>query len=134
MRTVQHKYKQNNLISKLQKFNINIKLTNFKKSNDVKEIFKKSVQKVFHSLGISSNLYFILENRYNIKPYDYLQNIDEFIAALENVFGLGATLLKIKIMKELYDEIGNNKIIFTKSDKFPTFSEYVKILTSNIKI
>jgi len=76
------------------------------------------------SLGMSSkHIYFHLEKNFNINKRDVPHKIREFADAIEEIFGPGARVLEIQIMKRLYEKVGPFK-------HFPMrnliFSEYVE--------
>lgn len=51
-------------------------------------------------------IYFHLETEYNISKQDIPYRIEDFTEAIEDIFGLGAKLLEIKIMKNLFTKMG----------------------------
>ena len=51
-------------------------------------------------------IYFHLETDYNISKQDIPHRIEDFTEALEDIFGLGAKLLEIKIVKNLFTKMG----------------------------
>ncbi len=75
-------------------------------------------------LGMSpKQIYFHLEKDFNINKQDIPHRIEEFSNAIEQIFGPGARVLEIQIMKRLYEKVGPFK-------HFPMrnliFSEYVE--------
>jgi hypothetical protein len=71
-------------------------------------------------------IYFQLENTFHIKKQEIPQRIDEFAAALEEIFGIGATLIEMKILKTLHDQVPGF-VHFPRSDDL-VFTDYVKNL------
>jgi nucleoside-diphosphate-sugar epimerase len=51
-------------------------------------------------------IYFFLETNYNISKHDIPYRIKDFAEAIEDIFGLGAKLLEIRIMKILFTKMG----------------------------
>lgn len=68
-------------------------------------------------------VYFHLEMNFNITRHDIPHRVEEFANALEKMFGLGAKIIEIQIMKKLYEKIGNFKYV-VKQDKI-VFTEYI---------
>lgn len=79
------------------------------------------------SLGDSSKLaiYFHLEKTFDIKKYDIPNRIEEFANAIEAIFGQGAKLLQIQIMKNLHKKLGN-KFEYVSGIEDLVFNEYLK--------
>jgi hypothetical protein len=50
-------------------------------------------------------LYFYLEKTFKIKKQDIPEKIEEFTNAIEKIFGDGAKLLEIEIMRQLYKKV-----------------------------
>ena len=74
--------------------------------------------------SVRETVYACLEDTFGIRRIDIPRNVDEFSDALGKIFGDGAKLLEIQIMKNLYRKVGNIAEYFpTKEDI--TFTEYV---------
>jgi len=71
-------------------------------------------------------IYFQLENTFHIKKQEIPQRIDEFTAAIEDMFGIGATLIEMKILKALHDQVPSF-VHFPRGDDL-VFADYVKNL------
>ena|SRR3972149_2914602 len=71
-------------------------------------------------------IYFQLENTFHIKKQEIPQRIDEFAAAIEELFGIGATLIEMKILKALHDQVPGF-VHFPRGDDL-VFTDYVKNL------
>jgi len=71
-------------------------------------------------------IYFQLENTFHIKKQEIPQRIDEFAAAIEEMFGIGATLIEMKILKALHDQVPGF-VHFPRGDDL-VFTDYVKNL------
>jgi hypothetical protein len=72
------------------------------------EFLLEAIDESFSWLGESEKriIYFFLEKEYNIDKRDIPSKIDDFKLAIENIFGTGAKLLEIKIMKNLFAKMG----------------------------
>lgn len=86
----------------------------------------KAIDEGLSSLGDSPKraVYFYLEKRFNIKKREIPYKIEDFIDALEKIFGLGAKFLEILIIKRLYEKVGQ---IFewNEGQTDLTFTEYI---------
>jgi len=78
-------------------------------------------------LGDSSKqeLYSCLEETFKIRKQEIPNKIGEFTEAIERVFGLGAKLLEIEIMKHLYEKVGHDFEYYPEKDEL-LFTEYVE--------
>ncbi len=94
---------------------------------DFKRLLLEAVDECLSSLGDSSKqaIYFYLEKAFAIKKQDIPNRIEEFTVAIEKVFGHGAKILEIQIMKRLYEKVGHDfKYSPEKSDLL--FTKYVE--------
>jgi len=68
----------------------------------------KAIDEGLSTLGDSPKrvVYFYIERKFKIKKHEIPQNIEEFIDALEKIFGLGAKFLEILIIRQLYEKVG----------------------------
>lgn len=88
------------------------------------KLLLEAVDEALSSLGMSSkHIYFHLEKDFNLKKRDIPHKIGEFTNAIEKIFGPGARVLEIQIMKRLYEKVGPFKH-FPKRNL--TFIEYVE--------
>jgi len=89
-------------------------------------VLLKSIDEGLSSLGDSPKrvVYFYIEKKFNIKRHEIPIKTEEFVDALEKIFGLGAKFLEILIIKRLYEEVGQ---IFEWNERHTdlTFIEYV---------
>lgn len=69
-------------------------------------------------------VYFHLEKRFGIKKWEIAFRVEDFVDALEKIFGPGARLLEIQIMKSLYRKIGR-PLGWGKKLQDLVFAEYV---------
>ena len=79
------------------------------------------------SLGDSPKqaIYFYLEKTFKIKRSEIPKKIEEFATALEQIFGHGAKLVEIQIMKLLYEKVGQAFVYFSEKDDL-LFTEYME--------
>ncbi len=100
----------------------------FQESPPRNRIFEKllleAVDEALSLLGMSSkHIYFHLEKDFNINKQDIPHKIEEFENAIEEIFGFGAKVLEIQIMKRLYEKVGPFKHFPSRN---LTFIEYVE--------
>jgi len=71
------------------------------------ELLLEAVDDGLSSLGDSSKqvIYFHLEKTFKLNKQEIPHKIEEFADAIENIFGHGAKLLQIIIMKRLYEKV-----------------------------
>lgn len=55
--------------------------------------------------GGKKSLYYQIEKRYQIRSKDIPQKLDEFHQALYGIFGYGASIIEILIVKKLYSTL-----------------------------
>ena len=70
----------------------------------------EAVDEALTSLGepVKNTIYFQLENNFSIPKNEIPNQIDEFTNIMHKIFGLGASRLEIKFMKNLYSKIKVN--------------------------
>ena len=104
------------------------------KQKPTKEEFKTSIAKtVDESLASFCNLdkeavYLRLENTYHIKKTEIPSKIENFADAIEQMFGVGAKLVEIRIIAALHKRIP--EFIFFPKKSEVDFKEYVISLRS----
>ena len=86
-----------------------------------------AIDEGFSWLGESEKqtIYFHLETEYKIRKQDIPHRIEDFTEALENVFGLGAKLLEIKIMENLFNKTKHLQPHFHTQESLE-FTKYIK--------
>lgn len=74
------------------------------------ECLIQAVDEALTSLGepVKNTVYFKLENNFSIPKSEIPAQIDEFTNIMHKIFGLGASRLEIKFMKNLYSKIKTN--------------------------
>lgn len=87
-------------------------------------LFLEAVDETFASLGESCrrSIYVHLENSFRIKREDIPSRIEEFARAVESIFGFGAKLVEIEIMKRLHAKVGGFK--YYPKDSNLSFTQY----------
>lgn len=92
---------------------------------DFDRFLLEAVDEGLSSIGESSKqaIYFYLEKTFKIKRDEIPYKIEDFVGAIEKIFGLGANFLEILIMKRLYEKAGGC-FKWRRSQGF-TFIEYV---------
>ena len=92
---------------------------------DFDELLLEAVDEGLASIGESSRhaIFFYLETVFKIKRNEIPYKIEEFAAAIEKIFGLGANCLELLIMKHLYEKVKG--IVQLHEPKDFTFAKYV---------
>lgn len=96
-------------------------------NHDFETLLLEVVDKALSSLGDSSKqaIYFCLKKEFAIAKEDIPTKIEEFTNALEIIFGQGAKVIEIQIMKQLHEKVGYDFRYFPeKSHLF--FNDYVQ--------
>jgi len=93
---------------------------------DFEKLLLEAVDAALSSLGDSSKqaIYFHLEKNFTMKKQDIPNNIEEFTKAIEEIFGHGAKILELQMMKHLYEKVGNDFGYFPENDDL-LFIEYI---------
>jgi hypothetical protein len=105
-----------------------------KQSGSRKDNFEKllieAVDTVFSSMGDSCKqaLYFHLKHCYNIIKQEIPQRIEDFADALEEIFGLGAKLIEIEIMRALFTKVQD--FSYSPKQQDLSFTKYLETLCS----
>jgi len=107
----------------------NTKPQKAKRKANFEQLLTDAVENVFSSLGESckQTLYFHFENRYNIRKREIATRIEDFADALEEMFGSGANLIEIKIMKALFSKAQTFK--YQPKQEALSFANYLKQLS-----
>lgn len=90
------------------------------------ELLLEAVDDGLSSLGDSSKqvIYFHLEKTFKLNKQEIPHKIEEFADAIENIFGHGAKLLQIIIMKRLYEKV-KGSIEYNAQLEELIFTQYV---------
>ncbi len=96
--------------------------------NNMEATLLSAVDESLSSFGDSFKqvIYFQLANTYHIKKHEIPNKINEFADAIEEIFGIGAKLIEMKIIKALYEKVGEFTYIAEKEDLI--FTEYIENL------
>jgi len=95
-------------------------------NRDFEKLFLEAVDEGLAYLGESTSrtIYYHLERDFNIKKQDIPRKIEAFADAIEKIFGDGAGLLEIEIMKKLHEKVGDSFRCFPE-EKDLVFTEYL---------
>jgi hypothetical protein len=112
--------------TKTRKKNRNQKNKAKKGTKDFEELLAEAIDEGLSLLGESSKqvVYCYLGKTFKMNRQDIPYRIEEFIDAIEKIFGNGAKILEIQIMKSLYKKVGT-KIKHYSEQKDLEFTEYV---------
>jgi len=88
----------------------------------------KAVDEIFSSFGHSGKqaIYFQLENTFKIKKHEIPLKIEDFANAIEQIFGIGAKFIELKIIETLHEKTQHFKYFPKEEDLM--FTEYVTSL------
>ena len=91
------------------------------------ELLLEAVDEELSSLGesVKQAVYHNLKKTFKIDKHSIPHNIDQFATAVEKIFGDGAKLIEIQIMKRLYEKVGHNVEYSPKSPDL-LFIQYVE--------
>ena len=78
--------------------------------------------------SVKQVVYFQLENSYHVKKQDIPRRIEEFAAAIEGIFGIGARLIEMKIIETLYANAEG--FLYIPKDEDLVFKDYVQNVKS----
>ena len=92
----------------------------------VPEVLMAAIDEGLSLLGESSKqaVYFHLEKTFKMNRVDIPYRIEEFADAIEKIFGTGAKILEIQIMKSLFKKLGHKFKYYPKQINL-TFTEYI---------
>ena len=97
-----------------------------KKTMNFEEVLLEAIDEGLSLLGESSKqaVYFYLEKTFKMNRLDIPYRIEEFTDAVEKIFGSGAKILEIQIMKCLFKKVGYKFKHYPKQKNL-TFTEYI---------
>lgn len=97
------------------------------KTMDFEELLMEAIDEGLSLLGESSKqvIYFYLEKTFKMNRLDIPYRIEDFTDAIEGIFGNGAKILEIQIMKCLFKKVGYPFRHYLKEKKLE-FTEYVE--------
>ena len=110
MKTVQHKYKI---------------MPNVERVFD--ELLLEAVDEELSALGKVARqaVFSCLEKSFKIRKPEIPEKIDEFGIAIEKIFGQGARLIEINIMRRLHEKVGLASSVYRPRSHDLFFDEYV---------
>ena len=96
-----------------------------KKSKIFNKLLLRAIDEALNSLGKSArqSIYFHIKNKFSVNRNEIPRNLQEFQEGLETIFGTGARLIEILIMKNLHSKIGC-PLVMKKSEHLE-FIKYV---------
>jgi hypothetical protein len=92
-----------------------------------RKLLMEAVDESLSTLGETPKqaIYFHLHESFNIMKQDIPDKIDEFTFAIEKIFGEGAKLLEIEIMRSLHEKTRDKLKQYPKKDAL-SFTQYVQ--------
>lgn len=98
------------------------------------EVILEAIDECFSWIGEKEkeSIYFFLEIKYNIKKQEIPYRIDDFAEAIDDIFGIGAKLLEIRIMKNLYSKMEYISPHFHAQESLE-FTKYVEATRIKVK-
>jgi DNA-binding FrmR family transcriptional regulator len=109
---------------------------------DFEQILIAAIDEALSSLGenVKTSIYYHLEESFKVKRQDIPQKIDDFIEALERIFGPGARHIEILFIQSLHAKIGvtckwptHESPLRTWVVPEMTFQEYVHLIQQNFE-
>jgi len=110
----------------LYKTHFGPKIEGEKKTRIFEEFLLEAIDEGLSLLGESSKqaVYFHLGKTFKITRQDIPYRLEQFIDAIEKIFGSGAKILEIQIMKCLFKKVGYTFKNYPKQKNL-TFTEYI---------
>jgi len=93
------------------------------------KLLLEAIDEGLSSLGETSKqaIYFHLEKNYKLTKQGIPFRIEDFTEAVENIFGVGAKVLEIRIMKNLFKNMGYPFPYFRScAHEYLEFTKYIK--------
>ncbi len=92
------------------------------------DLLLEAIDEGLSSLGESGKqaIYAFLKGRFQIDKQDIPYRLEEFVNAIEKIFGLGAKFLEILIIKRIHEKIGQ-VFKYNKEPQDLLFMEYVEV-------
>lgn len=111
--------------------NVSILESSYKR--DFTKLLLEAVDETLSSLGASSKraIYFYLERNFSIRQQDIPDRIEAFTEAIEKLFGNGAKILEIQIMKHLYENLGRDFEYFPENNDL-LFTDYANVVRTHV--
>jgi hypothetical protein len=104
------------------------------RENSFEDTIIEAVDESFSPFGHSSKqaIYFQLENAFKIKKQEIPCKIEEFADAIEQIFGIGAKLIEVRIIEALHER-KQDFVHFPKKGDL-VFTEYIANLHAFLKL
>jgi hypothetical protein len=98
--------------------------------NQVDMTIVEAVDESLSSFGesVKQVVYYQLENSYHVSKQDIPRRIEEFVRAVEGIFGVGAGLIEMRILETLYARTGGFAYVPEGGDL--VFKDYVRSVRS----
>jgi hypothetical protein len=92
------------------------------------QLLLEAIDDCFSGVGESEKrtIYFHLEEEYKISKPDIPHRIKDFTEAIEDIFGFGAKLLEIRIMKNLFRKMDHG-FLYHPPQEGLEFTKYIEI-------
>jgi len=97
------------------------------KTMSFEELLLESVDEGLSSLGETCKqaIYFHLEKEFKLNKRDIAFRIKDFAEAIENIFGVGAKVLEIRIMKNLFKNM-EYPFLYFPNQEYLEFTKYLE--------
>ena len=96
-------------------------------------VMLEAVDEALSFLGESAKraIYYHLEEKFKIRREEIPVKIDDFVEAIEEIFGMGAKIIEMQIMKSLYKRVGRN-FKYVSKEKDLLFTAYLKAVKNHL--
>jgi hypothetical protein len=103
-----------------------------KKSMTFEQFLIKAIDEEFSILGekCKKALYFHLKDKFELNGQDISYRIKDFSYALEDIFGIGAKVLQIRIMKNIYRKM-DRSFLYICNQQTLEFNKYLQAAKEN---
>ena len=101
--------------------------------DEFNSIMLEAVDEALSFLGESAKraIYYHLEEKFKIRREEIPVKIDDFAEAIEEIFGMGAKIIEMQIMKNLYKKVGRN-FKYVSKEKDLLFTAYLKAVKNHL--
>ena len=112
---------------KKRKRNFNTRNWGHQLTMSFEELLLAAMDEEFSSLGeeCKQAIYFLLEKEFKLNKQNIPSRIEDFSEAIESIFGIGAQVLEIRIMKNLFKKIGR-PFPYLHNQKFLDCTNYIE--------
>ena len=97
-----------------------------------KQLLTNAIDEEFSILGekCKKALYFHLKENFELNGQDIPYRIKDFSYAIEDMFGIGAKVLQIRIMKNMYSKLGQS-FLYNCNQQTLEFNKYLQAAKEN---